>query len=151
MTIRVELNPEVEAWLVAQARAIGLSVEKFAEGLLRSHQFNVSILAFGRSAPTGLSSFTPARRPDIPPIVSRKFLFLPRRQEPERECPPRCVYTRSPVWHVSPSATISPTRRGSALAGLKAGLCNLLLTISNSWIGRWLVTPSTAEACKFRM
>jgi len=90
VTIRVELNPEVEAWLVAQARAIGLSVEKFAEGLLRSHQFNVSILAFGRSAPTGLSSFTPARRPDIPPIVSRKFLFFPLRQIPPMSPSAKC-------------------------------------------------------------
>jgi hypothetical protein len=35
MTIQVELNPEVEAWLLAQARTRGLSVEKYAEGLLQ--------------------------------------------------------------------------------------------------------------------
>jgi len=35
MTIRVELNPEMEAWLIAGAKARGLSVEEYAERLLR--------------------------------------------------------------------------------------------------------------------
>jgi plasmid stability protein len=35
MTIRVELNPETEARLKAEARAKGLSVEKVAEQLLK--------------------------------------------------------------------------------------------------------------------
>ncbi len=35
MTIRVELNPETEARLKAEARAKGLSLEKVAEQLLR--------------------------------------------------------------------------------------------------------------------
>jgi hypothetical protein len=35
MTIRVELNPETEARLVAQARAKGLPLEKAAEELLK--------------------------------------------------------------------------------------------------------------------
>src|SRR5258708_30135335 len=35
MTIKVELKPEIEAWLAAGARALGLSVEEYAERLLR--------------------------------------------------------------------------------------------------------------------
>lgn len=35
MTIKVELKPETEAWLVAAAQARGLSVEEYAESLLR--------------------------------------------------------------------------------------------------------------------
>jgi hypothetical protein len=35
MTIQVELNPEVEARLAAEARAQGLSLEKVAERLLQ--------------------------------------------------------------------------------------------------------------------
>ncbi len=35
MTIKVELRPETEAWLVAAAQAHGLSVEEYAESLLR--------------------------------------------------------------------------------------------------------------------
>ena len=34
MTIKVELNPEIEAWLAAGARASGVSIEKFAENVL---------------------------------------------------------------------------------------------------------------------
>ena len=35
MTIKVELKPEIEAWLAAGARAHGLSVEEYAERVLR--------------------------------------------------------------------------------------------------------------------
>ena len=35
MTIRVELNPETEARLVADARSQGVPLEKLAEGLLK--------------------------------------------------------------------------------------------------------------------
>lgn len=35
MTIKVELNPEIEAWLTAGARARGLSVEEYVELVLR--------------------------------------------------------------------------------------------------------------------
>jgi len=35
MTIKVELKPETEAWLVAGAQARGISVEEYAESLLR--------------------------------------------------------------------------------------------------------------------
>jgi hypothetical protein len=35
MTIRIELNPEIEAQLVAGAQARGLALEKYAENLLR--------------------------------------------------------------------------------------------------------------------
>lgn len=35
MTIKVQLKPETEAWLVAAAQAHGLSVEEYAESLLR--------------------------------------------------------------------------------------------------------------------
>src|SRR5947209_1795224 len=35
MTIRVELNPETEARLIAEARAKGLTLERVAEQLLR--------------------------------------------------------------------------------------------------------------------
>jgi len=35
MTIRVELNPETEARLVAEARSQGVPLEKLAEGLLK--------------------------------------------------------------------------------------------------------------------
>ena len=35
MTIKVQLNPEIEAWLAAGARARGLSVEAYAERVLR--------------------------------------------------------------------------------------------------------------------
>jgi predicted HicB family RNase H-like nuclease len=35
MTIQVQLNPETEARLIAAARAHGISVEEYAEGLLR--------------------------------------------------------------------------------------------------------------------
>ena len=35
MTIHVELNPEIEAQLVAEARAQGLSLERVAERLLQ--------------------------------------------------------------------------------------------------------------------
>lgn len=35
MTIHVELNPEIEAQLVAEARAQGMPLEKMAERLLR--------------------------------------------------------------------------------------------------------------------
>jgi hypothetical protein len=35
MTIKVELKPETEAWLVAAAQTHGLSVEEYAESLLR--------------------------------------------------------------------------------------------------------------------
>ena len=35
MTIKVQLNPEIEAWLAARARARGLSVEAYAERFLR--------------------------------------------------------------------------------------------------------------------
>src|SRR5262245_22139158 len=35
MTIRVEINPEIEAELVAGAQARGLALEKYAENLLR--------------------------------------------------------------------------------------------------------------------
>ncbi len=35
MTIRIELNPEIEAQLAAGAQARGVAVEKYAESLLR--------------------------------------------------------------------------------------------------------------------
>ena len=35
MTIKVDLNPEIAAWLAAGARARGLSVEEYAELVLR--------------------------------------------------------------------------------------------------------------------
>jgi hypothetical protein len=35
MTLRVELNPEIEAWLAAGARTRGLSVEEYVELVLR--------------------------------------------------------------------------------------------------------------------
>lgn len=46
MTIRVELNPETEARLVAEARAQGLPIEKVAERLLKE-------ALIGRSLPMG--------------------------------------------------------------------------------------------------
>ncbi len=35
MTIRIEINPEIEAQLVAGAQARGLALEEYAENLLR--------------------------------------------------------------------------------------------------------------------
>jgi hypothetical protein len=34
MTIKVELNPDIEAWLAAGGRARGLSVEEYVERVL---------------------------------------------------------------------------------------------------------------------
>ena len=34
MTIKVELNPEIEAWLAAGARARGMSIEQYAKSVL---------------------------------------------------------------------------------------------------------------------
>ncbi len=47
MTIRVELNPETEARLVAEARAKGLPLEKVAEQLLKE-AINALSLSRGR-------------------------------------------------------------------------------------------------------
>ncbi len=71
MTIRVELNPETEARLIAAARAKGLPLEKAAEELL------VEALAVGTLAPGQMSveefrrmleamAEGPERLPDLP-------------------------------------------------------------------------------------
>jgi len=43
MTIRVELNPETEARLIAEARAKGLPLEKVAEQLLNEALYGLSL------------------------------------------------------------------------------------------------------------
>lgn len=54
MTVRLDLNPDVEAGLLAQAKARGLPLEAYLEQVLRERSRSVdvarlSLMAFGNS------------------------------------------------------------------------------------------------------
>jgi hypothetical protein len=75
MTIQVELNPEMESQLTAEARARGMALEQYAQRLL---QEAMSSKAGGRSraSQAEFRAFLDAlasKAPDVPHLRSEKF------------------------------------------------------------------------------
>jgi len=94
MTIRVELNPETEARLIAEARAKGLPLEKVAEQILKEALSGLS-LSRGQMSIEEFHRMLDAmaegaeRLPDLPTVSFSRESFYGDRLDGRNAVPPR--------------------------------------------------------------
>lgn len=68
MTVKLDLNPEVEAGLLAQAQARGLSLEAYVEQVLRERSRAVDVARLGPSEKANAFRAWAANHPSTPPL-----------------------------------------------------------------------------------
>jgi hypothetical protein len=82
MTVKLELNPEVEAGLLAQAQACGLSLEAFARQVLEERSSGTQVVK--RSAAERLKAFEEFTADFESPVVLPEEAFQRENWYPDR-------------------------------------------------------------------